>query len=434
MSRPSFTIVNSRLVYTGFWHDFVLAESKQMALVHKFNFPKKLLLVQQFAKRGLLQAALESYPSALQQTHALAPQFFTDGPLPYLDKYPEFTGGAKDFFSVYHGQEHNYLFSFTKSVSDYLADYVDLVAGPYLPQVLPTLYGNYFHIPNYFRSSVVGLHTLYGLPTLAQVEELIAQLEQTKKDYPPAIRKVLGVCIARHDQLQNMVGVRGKICDIFTNVFGKMSKYPIVYPSTFRFNSSEMITKFNDDKIAYARNFIFMICPENSSAPGYVSEKIFEAMAAGCIPIYWGGIETELDYINAKAFLHFDPKNEAALGQELVDLWNNKEKFAQLCAEPYFLPGAAARIYLRYVYPFAKYLTKLLGAEVNLYSCLKTPQATDLEAEKAKAQAQLASLGLQEDKYLYLLDEANNFPYQPRVPELTPREQETLARFIQHYQ
>lgn len=32
----------------------------------------------------------------------------------------------------------------------------------------------------------------------------------------------------------------------------------------------------------------FSICYENSRVPGYITEKIFDSMFAGCVPVYWG--------------------------------------------------------------------------------------------------------------------------------------------------
>lgn len=42
------------------------------------------------------------------------------------------------------------------------------------------------------------------------------------------------------------------------------------------------------DKIAFCRDYKFNICFENSSHPGYVTEKIMQAYAAQSIPIYFG--------------------------------------------------------------------------------------------------------------------------------------------------
>lgn len=44
-----------------------------------------------------------------------------------------------------------------------------------------------------------------------------------------------------------------------------------------------------DSKLLTLRNFKFSICYENArDIPGYITEKVFDSMAAGCIPIYWG--------------------------------------------------------------------------------------------------------------------------------------------------
>jgi alpha(1,3/1,4) fucosyltransferase len=43
------------------------------------------------------------------------------------------------------------------------------------------------------------------------------------------------------------------------------------------------------DKIQLLKNFKYSICYENAyDIPGYITEKIFDSMSAGCIPVYWG--------------------------------------------------------------------------------------------------------------------------------------------------
>ncbi len=41
-------------------------------------------------------------------------------------------------------------------------------------------------------------------------------------------------------------------------------------------------------KMAVAQNYKFMLCLENDLYPGYVTEKVFDAWAAGCVPLWWG--------------------------------------------------------------------------------------------------------------------------------------------------
>ena len=93
-------------------------------------------------------------------------------------------------------------------------------------------------------------------------------------------------------------GMRGGLAD-------KMARYGIVsYPSDYRHNDDSLLTEYNDDKISYLKQFKFNICPENTNAMGYVTEKIFESIEAGCIPIYWGAYgNPEPDVLNPDAIM-----------------------------------------------------------------------------------------------------------------------------------
>lgn len=58
-----------------------------------------------------------------------------------------------------------------------------------------------------------------------------------------------------------------------------------------------------EDKILYMRHYKFAIAYENSTnVPGYISEKIFDAFSAGCVPIYWGASNV-MDHIPAHCFI-----------------------------------------------------------------------------------------------------------------------------------
>jgi hypothetical protein len=56
----------------------------------------------------------------------------------------------------------------------------------------------------------------------------------------------------------------------------------------------------NDDErhsVDIKTNFTFDIIVENCDAEGYVSEKFYDALSAGCIPLYWGNVYDELSAI-----------------------------------------------------------------------------------------------------------------------------------------
>jgi GR25 family glycosyltransferase involved in LPS biosynthesis len=49
-------------------------------------------------------------------------------------------------------------------------------------------------------------------------------------------------------------------------------------------------------KLEFLKNYKFCLAYENDSSPGYVTEKLLHAKAAGCIPIYWGDPKVERDF------------------------------------------------------------------------------------------------------------------------------------------
>lgn len=56
------------------------------------------------------------------------------------------------------------------------------------------------------------------------------------------------------------------------------------------------------DKHTTLRRFRFAVCIENTAFPGYISEKIFDAMAAGAIPLYLGAPDVAR-YIPSDAYV-----------------------------------------------------------------------------------------------------------------------------------
>jgi hypothetical protein len=51
------------------------------------------------------------------------------------------------------------------------------------------------------------------------------------------------------------------------------------------------------------KHFAFNLCPENGLYPGYYTEKIPEAFAAGCLPITWVDSNVAVDF-NPEAFIN----------------------------------------------------------------------------------------------------------------------------------
>lgn len=57
------------------------------------------------------------------------------------------------------------------------------------------------------------------------------------------------------------------------------------------------------NKIAVLKNYKFCICYENMrNQKGYITEKIFDVLISGCVPIYWGA-DNISDYVPSNCFI-----------------------------------------------------------------------------------------------------------------------------------
>lgn len=92
------------------------------------------------------------------------------------------------------------------------------------------------------------------------------------------------------------------------------------------------------DKLSFINDYRFVIAFENSSHPGYVTEKILEPLSMGCIPVYWGNPVIERDF-NKKRFLNYDDfEDEDALIKRMIELENNESEALKILSQPVF-PG-----------------------------------------------------------------------------------------------
>ena len=107
-------------------------------------------------------------------------------------------------------------------------------------------------------------------------------------------------------------------------------------------NTDELKTRFNDNKAEFLKQYKFYICPENASAVGYVTEKVFHAIGSGCIPVYWGSNNNpEPDVLNHDAILFWNPDGDnSALLQQIENLQNNPARYREFYEQPRLQPDA----------------------------------------------------------------------------------------------
>jgi hypothetical protein len=97
----------------------------------------------------------------------------------------------------------------------------------------------------------------------------------------------------------------------------------------------------------------FNLCFENDLYPGYVTEKVFEAWEAECIPLWWGS--DPLGYINQDALVNFAQGN----------LKNRIEYVAKIKQDPKLVNKMKQKPILATTYDYQTLLKKLKTLLVN---------------------------------------------------------------------
>lgn len=106
-------------------------------------------------------------------------------------------------------------------------------------------------------------------------------------------------------------------------------------------NDDSLLTDFDDNKRAYMQKYALNICPENTSAYGYTTEKVFEAISVGCIPIYWGADFADKAVINEDAIIRWDRKDGGGSAlKQIQELHDNPKILNEFLEQPRLLPTA----------------------------------------------------------------------------------------------
>ena len=89
-------------------------------------------------------------------------------------------------------------------------------------------------------------------------------------------------------------------------------------------------------KLKFLNSYKFNLCFENSSFPGYATEKLYEALCAKTIPIYWGSPTIDCDF-NPKAFLNWhDYEDDDAFFEAIKEIDENPDLYEEMYLAPMF--------------------------------------------------------------------------------------------------
>ena len=123
-------------------------------------------------------------------------------------------------------------------------------------------------------------------------------------------------------------------CKERNDFFHQLSKYKRVDSGGKYLNNIGIPVK---DKMDFIKDYKFVISFENSSYPGYTTEKLIQPFFTHSIPIYWGNPVVDKDFntnsfINIKDALQFDEAID-----KIIELDNDDEKYIAMRNEPCFV-------------------------------------------------------------------------------------------------
>jgi alpha(1,3/1,4) fucosyltransferase len=156
--------------------------------------------------------------------------------------------------------------------------------------------------------------------------------------------------------------VKNPGCQMRNSMFRELSKYKQVDAGGPLFNNIGYVLPGGEQsvssKLKFLNEYKFNICFENSSWPGYCTEKLFEALYAKTIPIYWGSCTAAMDF-NRKAFLNWhDFLDMDLLIERIKRLDEDEDEYLEMFLQPMF-PDNTVPLHWdsgRFIYWFDKYV------------------------------------------------------------------------------
>jgi hypothetical protein len=145
----------------------------------------------------------------------------------------------------------------------------------------------------------------------------------------------------RHEKTKFCVFIhRNPNCQVRNAVFSEVSKYKKVDSAGTLFNNTGFIVGPEyDEKLDFIKNYKFVFAFENSSYPGYLTEKIMDAFYVNSVPLYWGSPTVDLDF-NENSFINAGKfRTIQDLVNYIIEVDNNDELYEKIISQPKFKHG-----------------------------------------------------------------------------------------------
>lgn len=248
----------------------------------------------------------------------------------FLEKYPDL---SISFFSVYGPK---YFINLTKSDIKILYNAENVYWNRYryaryqdmaLDRVDLAIGFRELSAPNYLRFPQWVKHMFDADSSEDDIRRRCDELSNLKVPK----RNRFAAHVSRHD---DPLKIRSGI----VNALSKIDRVDCA--GRFMNNTNELQRDYDDNKIEFLKNYKFNICPENTNGQYYVTEKLVDAIRAGCIPIYWGANNNpEPEIFNSDAIIFWNDQ-EATL-EKIKELYHSEKKFKEFADQPRLKPGAA---------------------------------------------------------------------------------------------
>jgi hypothetical protein len=89
------------------------------------------------------------------------------------------------------------------------------------------------------------------------------------------------------------------------------------------------------DKLKFLESYKFTIAFENSSYPGYISEKLVEPMVSNSLPIYWGCKGVGADF-NTSSFIVANERKLEEAAEHVIHLDQNDKAYVEMMSKPWW--------------------------------------------------------------------------------------------------
>ncbi|HEY3390947.1 MAG TPA: glycosyltransferase family 10, partial [Prolixibacteraceae bacterium] len=93
-----------------------------------------------------------------------------------------------------------------------------------------------------------------------------------------------------------------------------------------------------ENKLVEMGNYRFNLCIENCSFPGYITEKLFDSIFAGCIPVYLGAPDIT-NYVPPEVFINIKDFNSWADLERYMRSMSEKNAAGYLDAANSYISG-----------------------------------------------------------------------------------------------